>query len=177
MKHYEHPFFLTMLNLTIERRKKVDGWLAIWMHLFCQTLKSVIWRKKWIISYLESNYFSLCRLKSYHSVTGFLLSPFEERSKQVIRYLGSWSWYDKSFFQIGMMIGDTEEHNKICGFRDGNWLYRRYVCRDCLVSTEDADNPEFGCECRKASDVKKFLNKFLDKNANPDGKLQCILPE
>ena len=41
---------------------------------------------------------SLCRLKLCHSVTGFLLSPFEEQSKQVIRYLSSWSWYDKSLF-------------------------------------------------------------------------------
>ena len=40
----------------------------------------------------------------------------------------------KVYFQIGMIIGDTEEHNKICGLRGGNGLYRRYVCRDCLVS-------------------------------------------
>ena len=62
----------------------------------------------------------------------------------------------KVYFQIGMIIGDTEEHNKICGFRGGSGLYRRYVCRDCLVSTEDADNPDIGCERRKVSDVKKF---------------------
>ena len=55
-----------------------------------------------------------------------------------------------------MIIGDTEEHNKICGFRGGNGLYRRYVCRDCLVSTEDADNPDIGCERHKVSDVKSF---------------------
>ena len=66
-----------------------------------------------------------------------------------------------------MIIGDTEEHNKICGFKGGNGLYRRYVCRDCLVSTEDADNPDIGCERCKVSNVKKFLNKFLDKNAYP----------
>ena len=47
---------------------------------------------------LSGDDLSLCRLKLYHSVTGFLLSPFEERSKQVIGYLGSWSWYDKSLF-------------------------------------------------------------------------------
>ena len=69
----------------------------------------------------------------------------------------------KFYFQIGMIIGDTEDHNKICGFRGGNGLYRRYVCRDCLVSTEDADNPDIGCERRKVSDLKMFLNKFLDK--------------
>ncbi len=43
-----------------------------------------------------------------------------------------------------------KEHNKICGFRGGNGLYRRYHCRDCLlVLTEDADNPDIGCERRK----------------------------
>ena len=76
-----------------------------------------------------------------------------------------------------MIIGDIGEHNNICGFRGGNGLYRRYVCRDCLVSTEDADNPDIGFERRKVSDVKMFLNKFLDKNAYPDGKLPCIPPE
>ena len=35
-------------------------------------------------------------------------------------------------------------------------LYRRCVCRDYLFSTEDADNPDIGCERRKVSDVKKF---------------------
>ena len=58
----------------------------------------------------------------------------------------------KVYFQIGMIIGDTEVHNKICGFRGGNGLYRLYVCRDCLVSFEDADNPNIGCESCKVSD-------------------------
>ena len=56
-------------------------------------------------------------------------------------------------------------------------LYRRCVCRDYLFSTEDADNPDIGCEHRKVSDVKKFLNIFLDKNVYPDRKLPCIPPE
>ena len=38
---------------------------------------------------LSGDDLSLCRLKLYHSVTGFLLSPFEERSKQVIQCLVS----------------------------------------------------------------------------------------
>jgi len=63
---------------------------------------------------------------------------------------------EKLYLQIGMIIGDTEEHNKICGFSGGNGLYRGYVCRDCLVSTEDADNPDIGCERHKVSDVKKI---------------------
>jgi hypothetical protein len=104
---------------------------------------------------LSGDDLSLCRLKLYHSVTGFLLSPFEDPNKSYdiwVHGLGM----TKVYFQIGMIIGDTEEHNKICGFRGGNGLYRRYVCRDCLVSTEDADNPDIGCERRKVSDVKSF---------------------
>jgi hypothetical protein len=42
-----------------------------------------------------------------------------------------------------------------------------FVVIACLVSTEDAENPD---------DVKQILNKFLDKNAYPDGKLPCIPP-
>ena len=47
---------------------------------------------------LSGDDLSLCRLKLYYSVTRFLLSPGVRRSKQVIRYLGSWSWCDKSLF-------------------------------------------------------------------------------
>ena len=77
---------------------------------------------------LSGDDLSLCRLKLYHSVTGFLLSPFEERSKQVIATIfgvhGLGGSMTEVYFQIGMIIGDTEEHNKICGFRGGNGLYR-----------------------------------------------------
>ena len=29
MKHSEHPFLLTMLNLTLEGREKMDGWQLV----------------------------------------------------------------------------------------------------------------------------------------------------
>ena len=99
------------------------------------------------------------------------MSPFEDPNKSYdiwVHGLGMTKFY----FQIGMISGDTDEHN-----RSGNRLYRRYVCLDCLVSTEDAYNPDIGCERRKVSDVKKNLNKFLDKNAYPDSKLPYIPPE
>ena len=72
---------------------------------------------------LSGDKLSLCRLKLYHSVTEFLLSPFEDPNKS---YDISWVnglGMTKVYFQIGMIIGDTEEHNKICGFRGGNGLY------------------------------------------------------
>ena len=45
----------------------------------------------------------------------------------------------KVFFHIGMIIG--------------NELYRQYVCRDFLVSSEDADNVDIGRERCTVSDV------------------------
>ena len=75
--------------------------------------------------YVDSNYTILlqdfyCRL------------PFEDPNKSYdiwVHGLGM----TKVYFQIGMIIGDTEEHNKICGFRGDNGFYRQYVCRDCLA--------------------------------------------
>ena len=48
---------------------------------------------------------------------------------------------------------------------------------DCLVSTEDADNPDVKCESHKVSDVQNFLSKFLDKVSYPDGKLPSVPSE
>ena len=97
---------------------------------------------------LSNDNLSLCRLILYHSVTGFLLSPIEYPNKTYDIWVHGFGMTE-NYFQIGMIIGDTEEHNKICGLRGGNGLYRRYACRDCLVSTEDADNPDIGCESCK----------------------------
>ena len=50
------------------------------------------------------------------------MSPLEDLSKSFhiwVHGLGM----TKVYFQIGMIIGDTEEHNKICGFRGGNGYY------------------------------------------------------
>ena len=93
MKHSEHPFLLTMLNLTLEG-KKVDGWQIV---SFLPDIEFSDLEKQ-MNNKLSGDDLSLCRLKLYHSVTRFLLSPGFRRSKQVIRYLGSWSWYEKSLF-------------------------------------------------------------------------------
>jgi hypothetical protein len=75
--------------------------------------------------------------------------------------------YTKVYFQIGMVVGDIEEHNKICGFHGDNGLYRQHVCRDCSVCTEDADNPDIECELREVADAYKFLKQYLDKETYP----------
>ena len=67
-----------MLNLTLEGRKKVDGWKLV--SLLPDIEVSDL--EKQMNNKLSGDDLSLCRLKLYHSVTGFLLSSFEERSKQ-----------------------------------------------------------------------------------------------
>ena len=55
------------------------------------------------------------------------------------------------YFQVGMIIGDTEQHNEICGFRGGNGLHRQHMSHDCNVTSDDADNPNIKCT-RKISE-------------------------
>ena len=78
MKHSEHPFLLTMLNLMLEQgREKVDGWHLV--SLLPDIEVSDL--EKQMNDKLSGDKCSLCRLKLYHSVTGFLLSPFEDPNK------------------------------------------------------------------------------------------------
>ena len=44
-----------------------------------------------------------------------------------------------------MIIGDTEQHSKICGFCGGNGLHRQHMSCDCNVTSGDADNPNTKC--------------------------------
>jgi hypothetical protein len=61
-------------------KEKVEGWqlLSLLPYIEVSNLE------KQMNYNLSGDNLSLCRLKLYHSVTGFLLSPFEERSKQVM---------------------------------------------------------------------------------------------
>ncbi len=78
-----------------------------------------------------------------------------------------------------MIIGDTEERKKILvsgvvmDFHiDDMFVVIAWFQQKMLIIP-----PDIGCERREVSNVKKILNKFLDKNAYPDGKLPCIPPE
>ena len=53
------------------------------------------------------------------------------------------------YFQVGMIIGDTEQYNNICGFRGGNGLHRQHMSRDCNATSDDADNPSINVQERK----------------------------
>ena len=54
------------------------------------------------------NLSSLCILKLYHSVTGFLLTPLEDPNKSYDIWVhGLGLGMKKVYFQIGIIIGDT----------------------------------------------------------------------
>ena len=74
MKHSEHPFLLTILNLTLEGKKKIDAWQLVSLspNIEVSDLEKQMDTKK------SGNDISLSRLKLYHAVTGFLLEPFQD---------------------------------------------------------------------------------------------------
>jgi hypothetical protein len=83
MKHSEHPFLvLTILNLTLEGRKKVDAWqlVSLLPDIEVSDLEKQMDTKK-----SGNDISSLSRLKLYHAAgTGFLLEPFQDPNKFMI---------------------------------------------------------------------------------------------
>jgi hypothetical protein len=49
------------------------------------------------------------------------------------------------YFQVGMIIGDMEQHNNLYGFCGGNGLHMRHMSHNCNVTSDDADNPNIKC--------------------------------
>ena len=131
-----------MLNLSSKCRKKVEAWQLV------SLLPDVE------VSDLEKNSnksdLSKERLAQYHRSTGFLLEPFRDPNKCYELFVHGLV-KTKVFFQVGMIIGDADEHNKICGFRGGNGKYRLHTCRDCTVTTPNSDNPYAKCKPRLVS--------------------------
>ena len=64
------------------------------------------------------------------------------------------------YFQVGMIIGDTEQHNKICGFQGGNGLHRWHMSCDCNVTSDDADNPYIKCTRKKLGKFAGLLSEW-----------------
>jgi hypothetical protein len=77
----------------------------------------------------------------------YLYSAFKDPNQYYDQSLGAlhgFGWMHV-YFQVGMIIGDTEQHNKICGFYGGNGSHRRHMSCDCNVSSDDANNPNIRC--------------------------------
>ena len=115
------------------------------------------------------------RLAQYHHRSmGFLLEPFRNPNKHYELLVHGFDKM-KVYSQIGMIIGGTDEYNKICGFRGGNGKYRLHSCRDCTVTTANSDNPvdkKAKCEpCLLVTYNKPYLDWVLNNSNHSDGKL------
>jgi len=93
-----------MLNLSIECRKKEEAWQLVSL---LPDIEVGDFGKFSNLSDLSKE-----RLAQYHRSTGFLLEPFHDPNKcykLFVHGLGK----TKVFFQVGMIIGNTDKHNKI----------------------------------------------------------------
>ncbi len=85
-----------------------------------------------------------------------LCQPKEEQQNVV----HGMRWTD-GFFQTGLVIGDTEQQYKICGFRGGNGLHRLHISRDCDCHTYEADESGYLVIQRQPLMSVITCNRFL----------------
>jgi hypothetical protein len=81
----------------------------------------------------------------------------------------------KVYFQVGMIISDTEQHNKICGFCGGNGLHRRHMSHDCNVTSDDADNPNIKCTRKElVKETYMFIRWVMTTSEQNGNVMPCI---
>jgi hypothetical protein len=78
------------------------------------------------------------------------------------------------YFQVGMIIGDTEQHNKICDFCEGNGLHRWDMSCDCNVTSDDADNPNIKCKRKNVKETCKFIRWVMTISEQNGNVMPCI---
>ncbi len=114
MKVTGHPFLMTFLNLTLEGRKRSDNWLLISLlpNIDVSDTEKI---QNLILDPTKKTYpFSV--LISTISAPNFFTRPLPtQRSYKM--WVHGMGWTDV-FFQTGLVIGNTEQQNKICGFRE-----------------------------------------------------------
>ena len=74
-----------------------------------------------------------------------------------------------------MIIGDTEQHNKICGFCGGNGLHRQHMNQDCNVTSDDADNPNIKCTRKEVKEAHRFIRWVMTTSEQNRNIMLCIL--
>ncbi len=78
------------------------------------------------------------------------------------------------YFQIGMIIGDTDDHNKISGFRGGNEKYRQsdFIPVEIvqLILVSRIIQAEAKCEPRLVTYIQPYLDWVLNHSNHSDGK-------
>ena len=118
MKSSEHPFLMSTMNLSLEGRKLASSWslVSLLPDIEISDLEKASGNQK------SNGNLSLRRLQLYHHCTELINQPFKD-PEQFYNLWVHGLGYTKVYFQIGCIVGDTEQHNKICGFRAGNGLY------------------------------------------------------
>ena len=159
MKSSEHPFLMSTMNLSLEGRKLASSWslVSLLPDIEVSDLEKASGNQK------SNGNLSLRRLQLYHHCTELINQPFKD-PEQFYNLWVHGLGYTKVYFQIGCIVGDTEQHNKICGFRAGNGLYRLHICRNCDAPTYDADIPSLKCNPKCADKTKAFLSWALDES-------------
>ena len=66
-------------------------------------------------------------------------------------------------FELCMIIGDTEGHDKMCGHNSCHVSSQARMNRTCDVSTEDGDNPNVECNLSVQSDIQKIVDLCINK--------------
>ena len=74
-----------------------------------------------------------------------------------------------------MIIGDTEQHNKICGFHGGNGLHRQHMSHDCNATSDDADNPNIKCT-KKRSEGDSQVYWWVMTTSEQNGNVMLSIP-
>ena len=74
-----------------------------------------------------------------------------------------------------MIIGDTEEHNKICGFCGRNGLHRQHMSCDCNLTSDDADNPNIKCKRQEVKETCRFIRWAMTTSEQNGNVMLSIL--
>ena len=104
----------------------------------------------------------------------FLYSAFKDPDQYYDLWVYGLGWMHV-YFQVGMIIGDMEQHNKICGFCGGNGLHRRHMSRDCNVISDDADNSNIKCTRKKQKETCRFI-VWLMTTSELNGNVMPSIP-
>ena len=107
------------------------------------------------------------KLNEYHSMLKLLLEDFkvmqgEGGGMKWDLMLGGQKHTVVLKFAVQVILGDCKGNNMLCGQYGGHSIQSKRLCRDCMVSPNDADNPDHLCTFISSEDVKEKTKKELN---------------
>ena len=102
---------------------------------------------------------SSVKVNDYHSILHALLSEFKtlqgvDSGLEWNLDIGGKTHRVIFKFAVQVVLGDCKGNNVLCGQFGGHSLQSKRLCRDCMVSPNDADDPEHVCTFVSLHDVK-----------------------